>query len=175
VETVFWPAPERLRRELQEVIAKRGAVTPDELRDADHKLARAFSKWQRDDRHVARKVSYIFFVGALGFGVLISVIWTLCTGTPLGLRVCGLSLVRRKNGHAAGRLRAVIRLVVAWIPAFSTLMLLGLAPALDAGTAMIASLLGLNLVVFAVALLIAVRRPDRAIADQLCGTAIVPC
>jgi hypothetical protein len=94
-------------------------------------------------------VSYIFFVGALEFGVLISVIWTLCTGTPLGLRVWGLSLVRWKNGRAAGRLRAVIRLAVAWIPAFTTLTLLGLAPALDAGTAVTAFLLGLNLVVFA--------------------------
>jgi len=174
VQAVFWPGPEKAREELRQVIAKRGAVTPEELRNADKQLSHAFARWQREDRKAARTAAYVCFTGALGLGVLVSLVWTLCSGTPLGMRISGLSLVRWRDGRPAARLRAAARVLVAWVPAFGALAFLGVAPEFDAGPALMAFALGLNLLVFAAALLMAVRLPERGLADRICGTAIVP-
>jgi len=174
VQALFWPAPGKTRRELRKLIKSQGTVSAEALLEADRKLASVFAEWKTYDRNAARQIAYIFFVGGISLGVLVSLVWTLCTGTPLGMRVCGLSLVRWKDGRLASRLHAALRLFISWLPAHIALLLLGLAGAMDAGAALMALALGAILTIFAVSLLVAVRRPERGLADQLCGTAIVP-
>jgi hypothetical protein len=54
------------------------------------------------------------------------------------------------------------------------LTLMGIAGAYNAGGAIMGAALALCLAVFAMALLNALRHPERGFIDQLCRTAVVP-
>jgi hypothetical protein len=174
VQAVFWPSTSKTRSELRRIVHQRGAVTREELRQADARLAGAFGEWKKNETYVAPTTAYLAFTSFLSFGVAVSLLWTLITGTPLGLRLCGLSVVRWSDGKRVGRLHAALRFIVSWVPAFAALTLLGVAGAYQAGPLFMGLSLGICLAVFAVALLQAVRQPERGIADRICRTAIVP-
>jgi hypothetical protein len=174
VQAVFWPSPGKTRRTLRDIITTHGAVSPEELAAADQKLKPFFAEWKKNDDRAGRQTAWACFTGTLAMGVLISLVWTVITGTPLGLRVCGLSLVRWEDGRKAGRIRAIVRLLLGWAPALLALIALGLAATLEASGIVMAMLFTACLGILAASLVIAMRRPDRGFADLLCGTAIVP-
>jgi uncharacterized RDD family membrane protein YckC len=113
------------------------------------------------------------FVGFLALGGAISLIWTVFTGTPMGLRLFGLALVRR-DGLRASRLRAALRVCLAWLPtacAVIVVIIIGVAEQLTSGTALA---LGFFAAIQLAALIHAFCRPTRSIADLIAGTTIVP-
>jgi uncharacterized RDD family membrane protein YckC len=174
VRAFFWPSGSSARESLREMVRQRGAVTREELREADKRLSKAFAKWEEDDDHAAQITAYLTFAGILGLGIVVSLLWTLCSGTPLGLRICGLTLVRWSDGRQAGRVRAAIRLLVSWLPAIAAILTIGVASSFGAGPWIMMVLLGATLAIFAAAIVNALQQPQRGFADYLCGTAIVP-
>jgi uncharacterized RDD family membrane protein YckC len=149
-------------------------VTPEELRAADQLLESRFREWGRTDRKLGRLIFVVSFSVYLGLGAALSFAWAIFMGTPVGLRLFGLALVRR-DGRRASRLRAALRVFVAWLPTAAALVALGInAGAVEHLTAGTAVALGVFATIHLVALIHAICRPTRSLADLIAGTTIVP-
>jgi hypothetical protein len=97
----------------------------------------------------------------------------LVTRSGFTLRGVGAALVTSR-GEDAGRLRALWRVAVAWLPIAAGLLILRAAPKVQDLTIGTAALQTLPLVLFAAGAAWAIKHPSRSLQDRLAGTWIVP-
>jgi hypothetical protein len=102
-----------------------------------------------------------------------AIVGALVTRSGFTLRGLGAALVN-KRGQEASRLRALARVIVAFLPAAAGVLLLRAGPKTEDLTIGIAVLQTLPLVLLAAGAAWAIRHPSRGIQDQLAGTWIVP-
>ncbi len=173
VQRCFWPRTASLQTFLQAAIVHHPAVTAEALSAAEARLAAKFVQWEKEDQHLGRQLVIGIFFGFVGLGACVSLGWAILTGTPCGLRLFGLALVRF-DGQPASRLRAAWRTMAAWFPisAICVVLVLYASDIMTAHASLLAAcvLLPIQLA----ALIHAVRFPTRSLADRLAGTTIVP-
>jgi hypothetical protein len=102
-----------------------------------------------------------------------AILGALVTRSGFTLRATGAALVNGR-GEDASRLRALVRVVVAFLPAAAGVLILRAGPKPQNLTIGIAMLQTLPLLLLAAGAAWAIRHPSRGIQDRLAGTWIVP-
>jgi len=172
------------RRVAQQLLARHPSVTPEELARATEILApqleRAAARRARDRgtglMQAAGLIVSSLAAVATAFVVALSVLSTMLVPGGVFLRHIGLAVVTR-TGAEASRLRALVRLLVAWLPALIWFGHLAMSPRIQGFVPVPPSPLlavGITLGVLAVGAGITVARPVRGPHDRLAGTWVVP-
>jgi hypothetical protein len=102
-----------------------------------------------------------------------AILGALITRSGFTLRGVGAALVNNR-GEDASRLRALWRVIVAWLPIAAALLLLRYGPKTQDMTPGAAALQTLPLLLLAAGAAWAIARPSRGLQDRLAGTTIVP-
>ena len=173
VQRFFWLQIGSSRELLRTAKTRHPHLTSHELQDADETLRSKFDEWARFDRIIGPVAALSLFLASLVLGSAASLLCAIIGGTPLGLRLFGLALVRR-DGMPASRPRAAVRTFIASLPvaaiaaAWTPLVLSGKPTTPEVLTIFV------MLAVLGTSLIHALYRPTRSIADLLAGTTIVP-
>jgi hypothetical protein len=162
----------------ERAIAKHQTRTPAQVKRAEQVVARLQAENAKRLNELKRPM-------ALWALALLMTTWTcafIAVGAVLGAlvmrsgytaRAVGAALVNGRGEHAS-RLRALVRVVVAFLPAAAGVLILRAGPKTEDLTIGIAMLQTLPLLLLAAGAAWAIRHPSRGIQDRLAGTWIVP-
>jgi uncharacterized RDD family membrane protein YckC len=174
VQRGFWPQVGFSRDLVRTAVAQYPHVTARELSDADEALKSKFAEWARFDRIIGPVLGLGLVVAMLALGAAGSLLCAIISGTPLGLRLFGLALVKH-DGTPASRLRVAARTILASTP-IVVIFVVWWTPLSQVGKPTPFQVLTsfAMLAVLSAAFIHALSRPTRSFADVLMRTSIVP-
>ena len=142
--------------------------TPEQLKQADRKLSEALPEFQTGERQINRLTVFRLLVESslrLVFVIaLVQLVTLALLATTAGQHLFGFAVVDAKS-QPAGRVRLLVRWLIAWTPFF---LVLPFGMQGDVGWAL------LLLVPWIIGLAVAVLHPSRGLHDQLSGCWLVP-
>jgi hypothetical protein len=159
-------------------VAKHPTRTPAQVKRADAAVAKILAQQTSRLSQFVRPralINLVLIMAAFGsaFVGVLAVIGSLVARGGFTYRPFGTALVR-KDGKNASRLRALIRVLVAWspVPVVCYLVVKGSNPVdVSAGRALLEAAIFL---IFIAGALWAITHPTRGIQDRIAGTSIVP-
>ena len=176
-----FPATAELQREnsmAQRVLANARPRSPEEVREAEATVAKivadhtaGLNKFNRPA--VLWSAIGIVAGGGAAFVALLGLIGALAARGGFTLRTLGAAVVTA-DGEGVGRVRALLRALVAWSPVAIWLVLLKVTPPVQESTIATALLYTFVPVLLTAGAIYAWLHPSRGIQDRITGTWIVP-